>query len=86
MGRLGGGVDDDIRFYLFDQCEHTSPVTDVDFVMLKTRELAHQPVLVPARVALRPKKHRTLVVVHAVDFVAKFTREIHADFGADQTG
>ena len=48
-------------------------------------EVPDEPVLVPARVALRAEENGALVVVHAVDLVT-LCGEITADLGTDETG
>ena len=52
----------------------------------EARQSRCKPLLVPARVALRPEEHGPLVVVDAVDCVAQFMREIRAHLGADESG
>jgi hypothetical protein len=84
--RLRGGVDDDIRADGLQQGEDARAIADIEFMVNETFELVDQPVLVPTRVALRAEEDRSLIVVHAVDSVSKFAREIDTHFRADEAG
>ena len=63
--------------------EHSLTVADVELVVPERRKLSLEPLLVPARVALRPEEDGALVVVDAVDLIA-LVREVPAHFAADQ--
>jgi hypothetical protein len=84
MRGLGGGVDDDGGLDRLDEGEDAGAVADVELVVDEALEFLGQTLLVPAGVALRAEEDGALVVVDAVDGVAK-RGEVDADFGADET-
>ena len=83
VGGLRGGVDDDGGADGFYEGEDAGAVADVEFVVDEAGEFGREARLVPAGVTRGAEENSALVVVHAVDGVAEFTREIDADFGAD---
>ena len=86
MAWLCRRVNNHMGAYFFDQGLHPGPVANVQFMVDECRQTLLQPLLIPAGVALRPEKHRALIIIHAMYFPAKFARKIHADFGTNQAG
>lgn len=74
-----GGAD------LLNQSTQPVPVTNVEFVVLKTSNRFREAILVPAGITLGTEKYRPLVVVHAVNRPT-FRREVLTYFRADQAG
>ena len=70
MGRLGGRVYNQGRFYFLYRRVNSGTVANVLFMMMKTRNRCRQPPLVPTRVTLGTKKNRALIIVNPVDFEA----------------
>ena len=86
MARVRGGMNNDSGANFFYQVKNPCPVANVQFMVNKAGRGCLQTLLIPARVALRPKKHRALVIIRAVDLITKLTRKIHANFRANQAG
>jgi len=82
---LGGGVDDGVRPHGGDEVQHARAVADVEFVVGVAGDGLGEAILIPAGVALRPKKHGALVVVQAVD-AAALPGEEKADLRSDEAG
>jgi len=83
--RLGGGVDDDGRLKGLDQTKDTGSISNVQFMVTEAREVANEPLLVPAGVALRAEKRFALIVVDAMDGEPVFMKKLR-HFRADETG
>lgn len=82
---LGRGMDNHVRLQGFEASENRFAVSDVEFMMMETRELRLETLLVPTGVALRAEEIGAHVVVHSVDLPAKLA-EILNDFRADEAG
>ena len=82
---LRGGVDDDVGFDFGNEVENALSVANVEFVVGEAGDEISEAFLIPARVALRSKKCRTLVVVHPVDRAALAGKK-DGDFGTDEAG
>ena len=67
MTGLGSRMHDCVGNKLLNQFEHTRSIPDVQFMVSEARQLLFQTSLVPSGVTLLPKKHRALVVIHALD-------------------
>ena len=72
------------RTQSINQAQYTVPVADIQFVMHKIRQLDLEPMLIPSRVALRPEKACSRVVIDPVNLPSA-SSEVCADFRADQT-
>ena len=84
MTGLRGGVNDRVRLDFFEHIEHCLAVADIVFVMMKVCDLAGQFVLIPTRLAFRPEKSGTLIVVDAVNLPSAL-REIQTHLRTDQS-
>ena len=80
---LRGGVDERVRPHFLEQGQHARAIANIQFVMLKSRELLLESLRVPARVAAGAEEVRAHIVVHAVNGPAGL-REMRDDFGADK--
>jgi hypothetical protein len=69
---------------MINQAQHTVPVADIQFVMHKIRQFGLEPTLIPSRVALRPEKGCSTIVIDPVNLPST-SSEVSADFRADQT-
>ncbi len=78
-------MDDDIRLDFGNEIKNALTVADVEFVVSEAGDEIGEAFLVPARVALRAKKCRTLVVVQPVDGTA-LAGEKNRDFGTNEAG
>ena len=76
---------DGVGFEFSEQFENPFAITNVEFVMVKTFEVAFETFLVPPSVTLRAEEGGALVVVDAVNLPAKLG-EVNTDFGADEAG
>lgn len=85
MTGLGGGVNDVGGFQGGQAFQHGLAIPDVEFVMAERGVQAFEPLLIPARVSLRPEEVGTHVVVNAMHLPAKLA-EIIDDFGTDEAG
>ena len=86
VGRLGGGVDDGVRFERLEELKDAGPVPDVEFVVLEcSAQGPGQSPLIPAGVPLGPEKYGTLVVIHTMDVPAQLGK-MDANFRTDQAG
>jgi hypothetical protein len=81
---LGRRVDDHRGLKVAKELQHPGAVADVKFVMHKPRQFFGEPMLVPARVALRPEENRALIVIYPMHGIAKFVGEVGANLRADQ--
>jgi hypothetical protein len=80
---LGGRVDNERGTKLLQQCVHSRPVSDVEFVVPESGQLPLEAALVPTGISCRAKEHCALVVVHAVHLETK-APEVKAHFGPNQ--
>ena len=83
MAGLGGGVDDRGGFEFFDECEDRRAIPNIELVMTEGGEGLGEAMLVPAGVSAWAKEVGSLIVVDAVDFLAKGGKEGN-HFGSDQ--
>lgn len=81
---LGGRMYYGGWFKLFDQGDDPGAVADVELMVLEAVEFFGEALLVPSGIALGAEKNRALIVVNAVDSVAEFACEMHADFRTNQ--
>ena len=79
---LGGGVDDGGGFKFFDEGEDRGAVPNIEFMVAEGWEGFDEAVLIPAGVSAWAKEIGPLVVVDAVDFLAKGGKEGN-HFGSD---
>jgi hypothetical protein len=56
-------VDDHRGLQVAKELHHNGAIADIHLVVNKTGQFFDDPMLVPARVALRPKENRTLVLL-----------------------
>jgi hypothetical protein len=67
MRRLRRSVHDDRRFEGFDQAKDTRSISNVQFMVAEASQVANEPLLVPAGIAMRAEKRFALIIVHAMD-------------------
>ena len=77
-------MDDCRRAQVLDQRIDAPAVAKVEFMVNESSHFLDQSLLVEARVALRPKDHRSLIVVDAVN-LEPVRAEVHTSLRADET-
>ena len=84
MTGLSCRMDDGVWLYLGNQLNNTLTITDVEFVVNESFEIAFEPMLVPAGITLGTKENGTLVVIDSVNVITKFLGKVLTHLGADQ--
>ena len=79
MTWLCGRMNYGIRLYALEQFKHRRTISDIQFVVLKSRDRISQSLLIPASVALWPEEDGSLIVVDAMNLPA-LTCKVQADF------
>lgn len=74
MTRLCCCMNHGVRRQLFYECYDIGPVAHIELVVSEPRELEQQPLLVPACIPPGTKEVSTHIVIHTVDFPAKFMK------------
>src|SRR4051812_68118 len=83
MRRLSRGVNHDVGPQLLQEREDTRAIANIELMMDETLEVALQTLLIPPGVARWAEKGGALVIIQPVNSVTE-SREISADFGADE--
>ena len=81
--RLRRRVHDKARPQFLHQLAEAGAVADIQFVVVKVGHGSLQPLLVPARVGLRPEENRSLVVIQPMDLEPP-CREKNTNLRTDQ--
>ncbi len=85
VARLRRRMHDRFGFQLRQEGENALAIPHVQLVVLEICKELDEPLLVPTGVTLRPEEDGALVIVHPVDFPARFV-EVHANLRSNQTG
>jgi hypothetical protein len=78
-------MNNSLRLNLRDQAKYSLPVPDIDFMVVKLREILFQAPLVPASISGGAEENCPLIIVNAMDFMAQPVK-IRTDLGSDQSG
>ena len=81
--RLGGGMDNGVRVNLADEREDPGAIANIQFVVLKPRELSLPAAADSSAYPPGDRKNSALVVIDAVDLPA-FAAEMDTDFRANE--
>src|SRR5580658_7930221 len=83
MGRLRGGVDDQVRTHFVEQSEHALAVADIERRVLIAGNLLPQAIEDPTGVALGTEENRAMIVVDSVN-LESLTGEESGNFRANE--
>src|SRR5580698_10573544 len=83
MGRLRGGVDDQVRTYFAQQGEHAVAVADIERRVVIAGNVLTQAIQNPTGVALGTEENRAMIVVDSVN-LESLTSEESGNFRANE--
>jgi hypothetical protein len=68
MRRLRSGMNNNSGLESFDQSKNAGAISNVQFMMIESREILNETLLVPSGIPLRAEEGLPLVVINSMDY------------------